>query len=120
METVEHQNSLIWEVTFWEFALVTLILAGGAAFLTGRAMGRTWQSDKVLVIYMILLAAATRFFHFALFRGTLLSLHYYIVDLIVLLVIAFIGKRMMRARQMGRQYSFIYERSGPFGWRRKA
>jgi hypothetical protein len=119
MENIEHQNTLIWEVTFWEFALVTVVLAGGAAFLTGRAMARTWQSDRTLVIYMVLLAAATRFIHFALFKGTLLSLHYYVVDLIVLLIIAMLGKRMMRAKQMGSQYSFIYERSGMIGWRKK-
>ncbi|MBI1622247.1 DUF6867 family protein [Aquamicrobium zhengzhouense] len=119
MENIENQNTLIWEVTFWEFALVTVVLAGGAAYLTGRAMGKTWQSDRSLVIYMVLLAAATRFIHFALFNGTLLSIHYYLVDLIVLLAIGFIGKRIMRSRQMGRQYSFIYERTGLFGWRQK-
>jgi hypothetical protein len=119
MEHIEHQNTLIWEVTFWEFALVTIVLAGGAAFLTGRALARTWQSDMTLMIYMVLLAAATRFIHFALFKGTLLSLHYYTVDLIVLVIIAFLGKRMMRSKQMGTQYSFLYERSGPFGWKKK-
>ena len=31
-------------------------------------------------LYMLVLAAAVRFFHFALFEGTLLSLQYYRVD----------------------------------------
>ena len=37
---IEKANSLIWEVTFWEFFCVTLVLAGGAAYLTGRAVAR--------------------------------------------------------------------------------
>ena len=59
----------------------------------------------------MLLAAATRFIHFALFEGTLLSPYYYMVDLIVLVIIAMLGKRVTRARQMSTQYSFIFERT---------
>lgn len=116
---MEKQNTLIWEVTFWEFALVTVVLAGGAAFLTGRAIARSWQSDRALIIYMVLLAGATRFIHFALFQGTLLSPYYYAVDLIVLIVIAMLGKRHTRAKQMATQYSFSYQRSGLLSWVRK-
>lgn len=116
---MEKQNTFIWEVSFWEFALVTVVLAGGAAYLTGRAIARAWQSDRTLIVYMVLLAAATRFIHFALFEGTLLSPYYYVVDLIVLVVIALLGKRYTRSRQMATQYSFLYERSGPIGWVRK-
>ena len=116
---MENQNTLIWEVTFWEFLFVTVALAGGAAYLTGRAVARSWLTDVNLVIYMVLLAAATRFIHFALFSGTLLSPYYYAVDLIVLLALAFLGKRITRARQMARQYGFIYERTGPLSWARK-
>lgn len=116
---MEPQNTLVWEVTFWEFALVTVALAGGAAYLTGRAVARTWLTDLNLLIYMVLLAAATRFIHFALFEGTLLSPYYYLVDLIVLVAIALLGKRVTRARQMATQYRFIYERTGPLSWARK-
>ncbi len=115
---MEHANGPIWEVTFWEFFFVTILLAGSAAYLTGRAMARTWQADAQLAFYIVLLAAATRFIHFALFSGTLLSLHYYIVDLIVFPIIAFVGKRITRAGQMATQYSFQYRRSGPLGWER--
>ena len=38
-----------------------------------------------------------RFIHFALFDGTLLSLHYYVVDTIVLLIIGALGFRYHRA-----------------------
>ena len=104
---MEHQNTLIWEVTFWEFLLVTVALAGGAAYLTGRALARVWLGFGQLAAYMVLLAGATRFIHFALFEGTLLSLHYYVVDLIVLLAIAFAGFRITRSKQMARQYRFL-------------
>ncbi|MCP1337002.1 DUF6867 family protein [Futiania mangrovi] len=116
---IEHDNALLWEVSFAEFIFVTVILAGGAAYLTGRAVALSWSTNLQLAAYMVLLAAATRFIHFALFSGTLLSLHYYVVDLCVLLAIAFIGKRVTRAGQMARQYSFAYRRAGPLGWARK-
>jgi hypothetical protein len=113
-------GNLIWEVSFGTFLLVTVILAGGAAYLTGRAGAREWQANSTLVIYMVLLAAATRFIHFALYGGTLISPYYYVVDLIVLLALAFLGKRITRAKQMARQYSFLYERRGLLSWTRRS
>lgn len=104
---MEHQNTLIWEVSLWEFLFVTVILAGGAAYMTGRAMANVWNGIGQLIVYMVLLALATRFIHFALFQGTLLSFHYYIVDLIVLIGIGLFGFRVTRRKQMARQYGFL-------------
>ena len=104
---MEHQNTLIWEVTFWEFLFVTVILAGGAAYMTGRAIANVWLGTPHIVAYMLLLTAATRFIHFALFQGTLLSPYYFIVDLIVLLAICALGFRVTRTKQMARQYRFL-------------
>lgn len=109
---------LIWE-SFGVFILVTVVLAGGAAYLTGRAAARTWLPNSHIVVYMLILAAAARFIHFALFQGALLSIHYYVVDLIVVLAFAFLGKRLTRARQMAAQYGFIFRRTGPLTWERK-
>ena len=117
---IENEYSLLWEVTIWEFLFITVILAGGAAYLTGRAVAIAWTGHVQLVVYVFLLTCATRFIHFALFDGTLLSIHYFIVDFILLLVFAVLGQRMTRARQMATQYSFQYERSGPLNWSRKA
>lgn len=119
MEHTELANSLIWEVSFWEFLFVTVLLGGGAAYLTGRATAITWMTNGKLILYMCLLTLAVRFIHFALFEGTLLSVYYYIVDLIVLLIIAFAGRRLMRAGQMATQYGFTFERLGAFGWKRR-
>jgi hypothetical protein len=115
-----HENSLLWEVTIWEFLLVTVILAGAAAYLTGRAVAISWSSNLQLVGYALLLTCATRFIHYALFQGTLLSVHYFIIDFIVLLVIAWLGQRITRTRQMARQYSFQYKRKSLLGWTTKA
>lgn len=116
---MEKANGLLWEVSLWEFAFVTVILAGGAAYMTGRAVARAWQPKYQLVINILLLACATRFIHFALFNGTLLSLHYYIVDLIVLLIIAFLAHRFTRTGQIARQYSFFFRRTSPLSWEKK-
>ena len=64
-------------------------------------------------------AAATRFIHFALFSGSLLTIYYYVIDLAVLLVIGFAGMRMTRSKQMATQYGFAFDRAGPFGWKRR-
>ncbi|MCT7376562.1 DUF6867 family protein [Chelativorans salis] len=114
---MENDNALLWEVTFWEFLLVTVMLAGSAAYLTGRAIAQAWETNLQLAFYIVLLAGATRFIHFALFSGSLLTLHYYLVDLAVLLLIAFVGKRITRAWQMSTQYSFFFARNGLLGWK---
>lgn len=110
---------IFWEVSLGDFLLVTIVLGGGAAYLTGRAVAGTWRPYVTLVIYLVLLSAAVRFIHYALFGGSLLTLQYYVVDLVILLVIGSIGYRITRAGQMTSQYSWLYERSGPFSWRQR-
>lgn len=105
------------EDSVWIFILVTVLLGGGAALLTGRAIARTWQPFRIAALYMLPLAAAVRFFHYALFGGTLLSLHYYVVDYLIVTAFAGLGYRIVRATQMARQYRWLFTRSGPFGWR---
>jgi len=46
----------------------------------------------------------------------LFSLHYYLVDTMVLIIIALMGFRFTRAGQMTRQYRWLYVRTGPFSW----
>jgi hypothetical protein len=62
----------------------------------------------------------TIFIHYALFGGTLLSLHYYVVDAVVCLGLGFIGFRTARVGQMLTQYRWINQPNGPLRWRRKA
>lgn len=103
---MEKEMALLWEVSLWEFLFVTVLLAGGAAWMTGRSVARAWQSHARLVGFVLLLACATRFIHFALFHGTLLSAQYFAADLAVLLGLAFLGKAVTRRQQMRGQYGF--------------
>ena len=102
------------------FLLVTVVLGGGAAALAGRAVALTWRPWWQVVLYMLMLGAAVRFFHFALFGGTLLSIHYYAVDTVVCMAFGFAGFQAARARRMVAQYPWINEPDGPLRWRRKA
>jgi len=101
------------------FLLVTIVLGGGAAALAGRAVALTWRPWWQVVIYMLMLGAAVRFIHFALFEGTLLSIHYYAVDSLVCMAFGFAGFQAARARRMTAQYPWINEPDGPLRWRRK-
>jgi len=89
------------------FVLVTVVLGGGAAVIAGRAIAQTWRPWWSVILYMLLLGAAVRFIHFALFQGTLLSLHYYFVDTLVAVLFGLWGYRITRKRQMAQQYGFL-------------
>ncbi len=114
------QGFLHEEGSFGVFVLVTVILGGGAAALAGRAIAATWRPWGQAVAYSFILGGAVRFIHFALFGGTLLSLHYYLVDSAVCLACGLIGFRAARAAQMVTQYGWINEPDGPLRWRKKA
>lgn len=121
---------LIWETSLTAFLLVTVLLGGGAAFMSGRAIAGGWKPFGRVVLYMLLLGFAVRFLHYGLFvgatyeswrdmQGTLVSPHYYLVDTAVLIALAALGYRMERARQMTTQYGWIYERTSPLTWRKR-
>lgn len=99
------------------FGLFTVVLMGGAGFLTGQALATTWRPVSQAIGYSLLLGAANRFLVFALFGGPLLSLQGYLVDTIVIGAICLLGYRMTRAARMVRQYPWLYQRNGLFGWR---
>ena len=101
------------------FFVVTGGIGGTAAWLAGRACAATWRPRWQMTLYMLILAFAVRFIHFAVFDAKLLSLHYYLVDAVVCLLFGWLGFRLMRARQMATSYSWINERAGPFRWRRR-
>jgi hypothetical protein len=68
---------------------------------------------------MLIVAAAVRFCHFALFEEMLLSPTSYVVDFALAFAAASLGYRLVRARQMAVQYGWLYRRRGPLGWRRE-
>src|ERR1700738_2793242 len=101
------------------FLLVSVVMGGGAAWLAGRAIaeaGRPWWH---IALYMVPLALAVRFLHYALFDAAFLSLHYYAIDYAVCLAFGLIGFRLMRVRQRGSRYGWINQRAGIWRWRRR-
>lgn len=121
---------LIAEKSFAAFFLVTVVLGGGAAFLAGRALARSWKPFARVAFYMLLLGLAVRFLHWGLFmdatyaswrdmQGTLLSPYYYAVDTLVLIAMSALCYRLERARQMTTQYGWIYERTSQLTWRKR-
>ena len=100
-----------------QILFVTAILGGGAAWLAGRAIAQTWRPTWHVAAYMLLLGAAVRFVHFALFEAALLEPLLYIADMLFLLAVGGLAWRVTRVRQMVTQYNWLYERSGPLSWR---
>src|SRR5262245_40248972 len=105
------------EGSFRVFLLVTVAMGGSAAWLAARAVAMAWRPWWHVIVFMLVLAFAVRFIHFAVFNSKLLSLHYYLVDAGVCLLIGLIGFRRTRANQMVANYGWIYGRAGAFGWR---
>lgn len=108
--------ALVVEVSRADFYLVTAFLGGGAGWLSGRAVASTWRGYRQAVIYAVLLGCTVRFFHYALFNGTLLSLPHFLSDTAFVLALTTLGFRSERASQMATRYGWIYRQSGPFGW----
>ena len=67
------QGIIYEEPSAWLFLLVTVLMGGWAAWMTGRACAVTWRPWIVLALYLVVLAAAVRFIHMALFEWFLRS-----------------------------------------------
>jgi ABC-type uncharacterized transport system permease subunit len=96
---------------------VVVVIIGFATFMTGQALANTWKRAWQVVVSCILLAFASRFLVFALYQGELLSISGYLIDAVVLNGIGLFAFFLTRARRMVRQYPWLYERAGLFGWR---
>lgn len=115
------QGILHEEPSFWAFVMISVVLGGWTAWRTGKSVADGWgEIWPHVVIYILLLGIAIRFVHHALFNGTMFSLHYYIIDTVVLMVIAILGFRHTRAGQMATKYYWLYEKVGPFAWKKKS
>ena len=111
-------GGLLWADS--DYALLAFLILDGlgaaAAFATGRALAKGWSSAWKLAPAIVALAAAVQFLHFALFQEELLSLHYYLVTLVLLVIVGWVGYSEMRARQMATQYSWAFQKAG-LSWR---
>lgn len=108
--------SMFAEHFYWG-ELTFFLLACWATWMTGAAVARSWQPVSTFLIYSLLLAAAVRFLHYALYQGPFLSFSHYLSDLVILAVIGVLGYRYTRTNQMVTQYHWLYERSSPLGWK---
>lgn len=115
---------LIWENSFIVFFCLTIVLGGGAAWATGRALAIHWRPFYEVLVYCCLLGMADRFLHWGLFldaplnvyKGTIASLYYYVVDTLILILFGSVAYRLNQARAMTTQYPWLYRRTGPFTW----
>ncbi|WP_406854041.1 DUF6867 family protein [Alsobacter sp. KACC 23698] len=114
------QGVLYEESSIGLFLLVSIVMGGAAAWASGKSIAQTWRPAWMVVPYMLILGMAVRFIHFALFEGTLLSGHYYVVDTLILLAAGALGFRYKRTQQMTTQYRWLYEKTGPFSWRERS
>ncbi|KNY16935.1 membrane protein [Shinella sp. SUS2] len=101
------QGILDEEPSTWQFLFITVIMGGWTAWRTGKSVVENWQNYAMLVIYVLLLAAAIRFVHHALFHGSMLTFQYYVVDTVVLLLFALLRNRYCRTRQMTNKYYWL-------------
>ncbi len=107
---------LLYDNSLTAFLVVTVLLAGGASWLAGRALAQAWRPVGQLIFYAALLALPARFLHFSLANGTLLSLHYLLTDAILLILIGLLSYRLAQTTQMVTQYPWLYERKSPLSW----
>jgi len=101
------------------FIGLTLVLFGGCGFLTGQALAEGWKPAGMVFAYSLLMGLGDRFLVFGLFGGPLLHLPGFIVHTLAILAITMVSYRMALAHRMVSQYPWLYERSGPFGWKEK-
>jgi hypothetical protein len=106
--------------TSWDVYLgLTIVLAGGIAFMMGQAIARSWLRAWQVVAYSLLLAVATRFFIYALFEGRMLLLSGYLIDAVVLMAMGLLAYRLTRVKMMVTQYPWLYERAGLLAYRER-
>jgi hypothetical protein len=99
--------------------LAKSVLFAIAAMLTGRVMAETWRPGWQIAPVALALAATHRFLLYALFGARFLSAGGFAIAALLLGLFAAASYYRARARTMVRQYPWLYERSGPFGWHAK-
>jgi hypothetical protein len=112
--------SLYGKEALLQVFFVTCVLGGGAAWITGHTLADSWRSFGYTFLYLLLLGAAVRFAHFALFHAPLFSVAGYLSDLAFLVLAGGISWRLARVKRMVSQYRWLYEQTSPFTWRKRA
>jgi hypothetical protein len=98
------------------FIGLTVILMGGAAILTGRAVGTNWKPAWQVVASCFGLALADRFLTYALFQGELVNLWGIVVHFVVLAAMGLASWRVAHVGKLVSQYPWRYRRTSPFAY----
>lgn len=105
--------------SFGVFIGLTLIIAGGAGIMTGKAIAEGWRPVWQVVFACFGLALANRFLVYALFEGELLHLTGFLIGFIVITALAIVAWRITLAHCMAAQYPWKVERVSLFTWRER-
>jgi hypothetical protein len=105
--------------SFGVFIGLTVIIMGGAAVMTGRALADGWKSPLHVVFACFGLALADRFLVYALFGGELLHLLGFLIDFAVITGMALVAHRLTAVHKMVAQYPWRYERASLWSFREK-
>jgi hypothetical protein len=101
------------------FVGLTVMIAGGAAIMTGRALADGWKPVWEVVFASFGLTLADRFLVYALFEGELLSLSGFLIDFVVITALALLAWRVTLVRRLVSQYPWRYERVSLFTYRER-
>jgi hypothetical protein len=113
--------------------VISVILFGFLGYMTGANAARNWKSPGLLAFFCGLLAVGERFMAHTIVwdrfyllvdifwteeDGLSIAFDAYVfVAFVICLGFAFLAYYSTRASLMVRQYPWLYERTGPFGWR---
>jgi hypothetical protein len=98
---------------------LVMLIGFWTAWRSGKAAAENWSDYPVVIAYTVLLAAAMQFLHHALFDGPVISVFYYVIDFILLLIFSTAGYRFRRTNQMVNNYYWLYEKTSAFSWKAK-
>jgi hypothetical protein len=99
------------------FIGLTLIITGGAAIMTGKAISEGWRPVWQVVFACFGLGLADRFLVYALFEGELLHFTGFLIHFAVITALAVFAWRITLAHKMAAQYPWKIERTSLFAWR---
>lgn len=102
------------------FIGLTVIITGGAAIMTGRALADGWKPVWQVVCACFGLGLADRFLVYALFEGQLLNLTGFVTHFLVITVMALVAHRVTHVRKMVTQYPWRYERESLWSYCEKS
>jgi hypothetical protein len=134
-----------WRTWLAAIILLDFVLGAAAAISIGRALARAWRPFAKAPAFIVLLAAAVGFLHYAIFglspiplydiggalaalgaaplpalRRLALDCAYWAALSALLTGFAFVGYRLTRRGQMTGRYDWLFVRAGLWSWRERA